>query len=48
MPKRVLNKFDMINPREKEDERKRVYRHISEKDLSERFGGKNSVSVVDW
>lgn len=48
MPKRVLDKFDMMNPRENEKERRRAYRHISEQDLPMKFGGKNPKSPEDW
>jgi hypothetical protein len=48
MPKRVVEKIDMINPKERENERKRLYRHISEEDLPDKYGGKNPVPAAEW
>ena len=48
LPKRVFEKFDIIDPQEKEQDRKRLCRHISEENLPEELGGKNTVSVVEW
>ena len=48
LPKRVTEKFDMINPKINEKERKRLYRHISEEDLPVQFGGKNEVPIEQW
>jgi hypothetical protein len=48
LPKRVVGKIDMINPKEKENERKRLYRHISEEDLPDKCGRKNPVPVEEW
>ncbi|CAB9509061.1 expressed unknown protein [Seminavis robusta] len=48
VPKRVMEKFDMINPTKNEKEREHLYRHISNDNLPVEYGGKNKVAVEDW
>jgi CRAL/TRIO domain len=48
LPERVVAKFDMINPSENEEEKRRLYKHITEEHLPEKYGGKNPVSPERW
>jgi CRAL/TRIO domain len=41
LPKRVVQKFDMIDPLEKPKDRQKLYRHIAEDYLPAYYGGKN-------
>jgi CRAL/TRIO domain len=48
LPKRVVSKFDFVKPLEREGDRKKLYRHISENDLPEYYGGKNPLQPHHW
>jgi len=48
LPKRLREKIDMMHPKDNENERKRLYRHISEQDLPEKFGGLNPTPPAEW
>lgn len=48
MPKRIIDKIDLITPDTNQGERARLLKHISEKNLPERFGGSNKVDPADW
>merc|ERR1712194_479053 len=48
LPKRLKEKVDMIYPSQNKKERKRLFRHISEKDLPEKYGGQNPTPPVEW
>ena len=48
MPKRIIDKIDLIEPSKNEKERDRVLQHISLQDLPVHFGGKNAVAPRDW
>ena len=47
-PKRVVEKFDFIDPEKNENERKRLLKHISLEHLPVRFGGLNETWPVDF
>lgn len=48
MPKRVLDKIDIITPNANKTERDRLLKHISIEHLPEHFGGENTVAPKDW
>jgi hypothetical protein len=48
MPKRVIAKFDIINPMTNEKERQKLFQHIDEDNLPARFGGKNEQWPVEF
>ena len=48
MPKRVVEKFDVIHPQTNDKERQSLYRHISHDTLPVKFGGSNSVPPREW
>jgi hypothetical protein len=48
MPRRVVDKMDLIEPDKNEKERQRLFRHITPENLPVDFGGKNTVPVKDW
>lgn len=48
LPKRVVTKFSFMKPKDRESDRKVIYRHISETDLPDFYGGKNPVAPHDW
>jgi hypothetical protein len=48
MPKRVVAKFDIIHPKENLKDRQKAFRHISEADLPDFYGGQNTVAPHDW
>ena len=48
MPKRVVAKFDFINPKTNVKERNVLYRHISQEHLPEYYGGKNPIPPEQW
>lgn len=48
MPKRVVDKFDLIDPKNNETERTRLYKRISHEKLPVQFGGGNEISPHDW
>jgi hypothetical protein len=48
LPERVVAKFDMINPSENEEEKRRLYKHMTEEHLPEKYGGKNPASPERW
>lgn len=41
LPKRVLDKVDMLNPSDKAKDRQRLYKHITEDYLPQYYGGNN-------
>lgn len=47
MPKRVINKFDIVIPKDRTS-RKKFIRHISEEDLPDYYGGKNPMEPHSW
>jgi len=48
MPKRILDKIDIITPTKNEKERHRLWQHISEDNLPDYHGGKNDVPPAKW
>lgn len=48
LPKRAVEKFDIMNPKENKRERESLYRHISADHLPVEHGGLNTVSPRDW
>ena len=48
LPKRLKEKFHMINPTTNEKERKLLYRHISEDNLPTKYGGQNKIPIEEW
>jgi hypothetical protein len=48
MPKRVLDKIDIITPDTNTGERDRLLKHISKKNLPKWLGGNNEVDPKDW
>ena len=46
LPKRVIEKIDIMSPQKNKKELKRCFKHISEEDLPERFGGQNRTWPV--
>lgn len=48
LPQRLINKIDVVDPERNEDERARVLKHISKKDLPAVYGGENKVPPKDW
>ena len=48
LPKRLLEKIDIINPKKSKKERDRLHKHISDKDLPVVFGGQNQVPIQEW
>mmetsp|Transcript_14810 Transcript_14810/g.22625 ORF Transcript_14810/g.22625 Transcript_14810/m.22625 type:complete len:301 (+) Transcript_14810:50-952(+) len=48
LPKRLKEKIHMIHPKENEQERKRLFQHISEQDLPEQYGGQNLTPPANW
>jgi CRAL/TRIO domain len=47
-PKRVIDKFDIVKPLERDNDVKKFHRHISENDLPDFLGGKNPIPPHDW
>jgi hypothetical protein len=47
LPKRMVETIDMINPKQKGNKRKCLYRHISKEDLPDKYGGKNPAPVEE-
>ena len=48
MPKRIIDKIDLIEPNKNEKERDRVLKYISKENLPVHFGGDNTVPPKDW
>lgn len=48
MPKRVVEKFDFINPNQNQHEKERLLRYMSNDHLPERFGGNNAEWPVQF
>lgn len=48
MPKRIIDKVDLITPDTDETERERLLKYISKKNLPKDFGGNNEVPPKDW
>ena len=48
LPKRVVTKFSFMKPKEREGDRKRLYKHLSQEDLPDFYGGDNKVPPQDW
>ena len=48
MPKRIIDKIDLVEPGTNKKERDRLLKHISLEDLPVYFGGKNEVPPKDW
>jgi CRAL/TRIO domain len=48
IPKRVIEKFDIIKPFEKEADRKKLIKYISNADLPDYLGGKNTILPHEW
>ena len=48
MPKRIIDKIDLIEPDTNEQERNSLLKHISKKNLPKQFGGNNEVDPKDW
>lgn len=48
MPKRIIDKIDLITPDTDAGERDRLLKHISKKNLPKKFGGNNEVDPKDW
>lgn len=48
MPKRIIDKIDLITPDTDETERERLLKYISKKNLPKDFGGNNEVPPKDW
>ncbi|CAB9521215.1 expressed unknown protein [Seminavis robusta] len=48
LPKRIINKFCIMHPKENLKDRARLYKHISEEDLPDMFGGNNPIGPQDW
>lgn len=48
MPKRIIDKIDIVEPHINEKERGRLLKHISLDDLPVDYGGKNTTPVLEW
>lgn len=48
MPKRVVDKVDIIEPHKNERERARLLHYISLDDLPTDYGGNNTTPVAEW
>ena len=48
LPKRVVDKIDIINPIKNEKERRRLLEYVKEEDLPTFLGGKNERLPKDW
>ena len=48
VPKRVLEKFNIINPKQNQKERETLYKHIAEETLPVEHGGLNTVCPHEW
>lgn len=48
MPKRIIEKIDIISPDKNKTEKRRLYRHITKKKLPDFLGGRNAVPVEQW
>ncbi|KAL3910496.1 MAG: hypothetical protein SGILL_007667 [Bacillariaceae sp.] len=48
MPKRIIDKIDLIEPSINEEERERLFKHMTIESLPEHYGGKNKVPPKDW
>lgn len=48
LPQRVVTKFSFMRPKERVHDRERLFKHISEEDLPDFYGGKNTVNPHDW
>ncbi|CAB9502677.1 expressed unknown protein [Seminavis robusta] len=48
VPKRVKSKFDIISPKDNPKDRKKLFRHLTEEDLPEVYGGKYTVGPEIW
>eukprot|EP00542_Grammatophora_oceanica_P012180 CAMPEP_0194032626 /NCGR_PEP_ID=MMETSP0009_2-20130614/5526_1 /TAXON_ID=210454 /ORGANISM="Grammatophora oceanica, Strain CCMP 410" /LENGTH=73 /DNA_ID=CAMNT_0038673125 /DNA_START=41 /DNA_END=262 /DNA_ORIENTATION=- len=43
LPKRVADKFEVVDPLSDVEKRKKLWKYISDEDLPEKYGGKNKV-----
>jgi hypothetical protein len=48
MPRRIIDKIDLIEPNVNEEERNRLLKHITIEHLPKYFGGENKVPPKDW
>lgn len=48
MPKRILDKVDVVQPERNAKEGARFFKHVSKKDLPAMYGGDNPVLPTDW
>jgi len=48
VPKRIMDKVDLITPKTNESERQRLFKHISIENLPEDMGGCTVAKPVDW
>lgn len=48
MPKRVVEKIDIINPKKNAKEKNRLLAFLSEEDMPVALGGNNTTSPRDW
>ena len=48
MPRRVIDKVDIIEPHRNEKERARLLKHISMQNLPTDYGGINTKPVIEW
>eukprot|EP00934_Nitzschia_sp_Nitz4_P004463 Nitzschia sp. Nitz4//scaffold2_size372955//364880//365770//NITZ4_000483-RA/size372955-processed-gene-0.555-mRNA-1//-1//CDS//3329546958//4453//frame0 len=48
MPKRVMEKMDIMTPHKNEKEKKKLLKHVSAENLPKSYGGKNVSSLQSW
>jgi hypothetical protein len=48
LPKRIIDKVDLVTPDTNEKERDRLLKHISKESLPVHYGGDNTVPHKDW
>jgi hypothetical protein len=48
MPKRIIDKIDIVTPHTNEKDLRRLLKHISMDDLPTDYGGKNTKPILEW